>query len=370
MKAPSVKFNTKERPEFYREVRKRVNKHFKENNLSRYANFSMKFKTLFMLSLYTAPLVLIIVGVIPSFWLLLVMCALMGFGMAGIGLSIMHDANHGSYSRNQTVNNVLGYLLNYIGGYHLNWKIQHNLLHHSYTNVEGFDEDIDAPIMRLSPNRERKGIHRYQAFYAPLIYGIMTLYWISTKDFGQLKRYDRKNLLASQKRSFKNALTELIVNKIWYAGIALALPIIFSGLPWWQILIGFVVMHMICGLVLALIFQTAHVIEETEFFVPDENSSVENTWAIHQMRTTANFADRSLIFSWLIGGLNYQIEHHLFPNICHVHYKRISKIVRATAEEFNVPYHRHKTFFGALKSHFSLLHRLGTGQTDRQIAGA
>jgi linoleoyl-CoA desaturase len=148
----------------------------------------------------------------------------------------------------------------------------------------------------------------------------------------------------------------------------IVLPILLVNVPWWLSLLGFIIMHMICGLVLALIFQPAHVIEETDFFAADEEGSVENNWAIHQMKTTANFANGSIFFSWFIGGLNFQIEHHLFPNICHVHYKKISKIVRETAQEFSIPYHHHKTFAGAVISHFSLIHQLGTGSYDKKMA--
>jgi linoleoyl-CoA desaturase len=133
---------------------------------------------------------------------------------------------------------------------------------------------------------------------------------------------------------------------------------------------GFLLMQFISGLILALIFQPAHVIEETAFFTPDENGSVENNWAIHQLKTTANFANKSGWFSWYVGGLNFQIEHHLFPNICHIHYKKISKIVEQTAKDFNIPYYQHRTFYDALKSHFTLLHELGTGAYDRKIANS
>jgi linoleoyl-CoA desaturase len=141
-------------------------------------------------------------------------------------------------------------------------------------------------------------------------------------------------------------------------------------MAWWQILLGFLLMHFICGVILAFIFQPAHVIEETNFYKTTDEGSVENNWAIHQMHTTANFANNSKIFTWLIGGLNYQIEHHLFPNICHIHYGKISKIVKETAMEFNVPYHHHRTFFTALRSHFSLLHKLGTGSYDKALLKA
>ncbi len=359
MNVPVVKFNTKDRPEFFRELHRRVNQYFRDNQISKHANFSMVFKTAFMLALYSIPLVIMLTGVVKSFGVMLFLWILMGFGMSGIGLSVMHDANHGSYSNKDWVNRMLGYLLNYIGGYHINWKIQHNVLHHSYTNVHEYDDDISKGIMRFSPDQEARTMYRFQAFYAPLLYGLMTIYWLILKDFQQLVRYDRKNLLEGQGLKLGQAISHVVFNKLWYIVLTLVLPIMIIDLPWWQVLIGFLTMQFICGLILALIFQPAHVLEETEFFKVDENGSVENNWAIHQMRTTANFANRSRFFSWFVGGLNFQIEHHLFPNICHVHYRKISKIVKATAEEYNVPYHQHPTFGGALWSHFSHLHRLG-----------
>ena len=370
MQVPVVKFNTKDQTEFFKELRKNVNTYFKENNISRYANFNMKFKTVFMLSLYFVPFIMILTGVVSSPWWVMLMWALMGLGMAGIGFSIMHDANHGSYSKNQKVNHALGSLIYFIGGYDKNWRIQHNVLHHSFTNVEGYDEDIDLGIIRLSPNQERKKFHYLQMFYAPVIYGFMMLNWTTVKDFVQIFKYNKKNLLKGQGLTLRKGLTQVIFVKLGYYALTLVLPLLVIDLPWWQILMGYFLMHIICGLIIAFIFQVAHVLEETEFFTTDEEGSVENNWAIHQMKTTANFANKSVWFSWLIGGLNFQIEHHLFPNICHVHYHKISKIVKKTAEEFSIPYKQHKTFFGAIKSHLSMLHQLGTGKYDKLIAKA
>jgi linoleoyl-CoA desaturase len=368
MSVPVVKFNEKDQPEFYKELRSRVNAYFKEKNISKTANMNMYVKTVFMLALYLTPLVLMLTGVVTSVWPVIGMWAIMGLGMSGIGLSIMHDANHGSYSKNQKVNWFFGAVLNLIGGYHINWKIQHNVLHHSFTNIDGYDEDIEKQgIVRFSPNQERKGFFRFQIIYAPLLYGILTLYWGTVKDYEQLVRYHKLGLLDAQGVSFKQALVRIILNKLWYYAITIALPIILIPVAWWVVVLGFLLMSFIAGVILALIFQAAHVLEETQFYEPDENGSVENNWAIHQMKTTANFANGSLFFSWFIGGLNYQVEHHLFPHICHVHYRQIAPIVKATAEEFNVPYHSHKTFFGALKSHFKLLYELGTGKYDEKL---
>lgn len=365
-----VKFNKQDRPEFYKLLRKRVNKHFKENNISRHANLNMKIKTVFMLSSYFIPLFVLISGSVNNVWTMIGLWTMMGFGMSGIGLSIMHDANHGSYSASKRVNKIIGFVITFIGGYDVNWKIQHNVLHHSFTNIHGFDEDIEKGIIRFSPTQERKPIFKYQAFYAPLLYGIMTIYWFTAKDFEQLFRYKKKNLFEGQGLTFNQALTQIIIVKLIYLVLTFVVPLIVLPFAWWKIVLGFLLMHFISGLILALIFQPAHVIEETEFFMPDKDISVENNWAIHQLLTTSNFAHKSRIFSWLVGGLNFQVEHHLFPNICHVHYRKLSKIVKQTAEEYNIPYYQHETFLGAVTSHFKLLHSLGTGSYDKKLQKA
>jgi linoleoyl-CoA desaturase len=363
-----VTFNETNQPEFYKELRRRVNAHFTENKISKFANFNMKFKTIFMVFLYSIPLFIMFTGIITNVWVMIGLWAIMGFGMAGIGLAVMHDANHGAYSSDHRVNSFVGWILNYIGGYHNNWKIQHNVLHHSYTNIDGHDEDISKQgLVRFSPSQERKRFFALQSLYIPILYSIMTLYWFVFKDIEQTVRYKKKDLLKTQGLTFGKAMVQIIAFKLLYLGFTIILPIVLMDFLWWQVLLGFLTMQLICGMILALIFQCAHVIEETEFYSVEESGSMENNWAIHQLKTTANFANNSKLFSWYIGALNFQIEHHLFPTICHVHYKDISKIVETTAHEYGLPYHKHKTFFGALKSHFGLLHRLGTGAYDKEM---
>lgn len=266
---------------------------------------------------------------------------------------------------------MMGYTLAFAGGYPTNWIIQHNVLHHTFTNIEHFDEDIEKKgVMRFTPNQPHKKMFKYQLFYAPILYSILTIYWVFSKDFEQIVRYNRMELLEGQQLKLKNALVKIFSLKIIYVLTFIVLPISLTELHWSVPVLGFLLMHAIAGLILALIFQSAHVIEETSFYEADENNSVEENWAILQMHTTANFSNGSSLFSWYVGGLNYQIEHHLFPTICHVHYRHISKIVKATAEEYDVPYNHHKTFLGALKSHFILLNRLGQGNEEKKLATA
>ncbi|MCB0640650.1 MAG: acyl-CoA desaturase, partial [Phaeodactylibacter sp.] len=310
MSIPAVRFNKQNQPEFFTELTKRVNAYFRQNNISKYANLNMKLKTAFMLTLYFLPLILMVTGLINSTGMIFLMWGLMGFGIAGLGAAVMHDANHGSYSRNARVNKALGYVITVIGGYPANWKIQHNFLHHSYTNIHGMDEDIELNVMRLSPDQPASRRFRFQAFYAPFLYGLLSIFWVTLKDFQSFIRFHKKDYLRVENITFAKGLTEIIIHKIWYIGLMVLLPMLVLPIPWWQTLLAFLMMHLIGGLLLSLIFQAAHVLEETHFTQPDENGSVENSWAIHQIRTTSNFAKKSRFFSWFIGGLNYQIEHH------------------------------------------------------------
>lgn len=356
-----IRFSQKIGADFNGTLKKRVRDYFKENNISRFANANMVIKTIFMISLYLTPYFLMVFGVVTNIWLITLCWAIMGFGIAGIGLSIMHDANHGAYSKNEKVNFWIGRVLNLVGGFAPTWNIQHNVLHHSYTNVHGYDEDVSPPIplLRFSPTDKYRKIQRFQFIYAWFFYGLMTLSWITNKDFAQLYRYKKMGLTNTQSNSFNKLLIELIFTKIFYYAYILVIPILVMDIAWWAIPLYIILMHFIAGLILAAIFQPAHVVNETIFPEPDENCSIENNWAIHQLQTTSNFAPKSRFFYWYVGGLNYQVEHHLFPNICHVHYKNLSKIVKQTAEEFGLPYYSEPTFVSALSNHVKMLKKLG-----------
>lgn len=355
----TVRFNNANRS-FYLTAKKRVDEYFKANNISRYGNSNMVIKSIFMFTLYFTPFVLLLTNVFESYWLHSLMWILMGFGMSGIGLSIMHDANHGSYSRNATFNAIMCRSMNFVGGSSLNWQLQHNVLHHTYTNIEGHDEDISSiGLLRFSPHTPLKKVHKLQFLYAWFFYGLMTIMWATTKDFQQLVRYSKMGMLEQRKTTFKKELYLLILNKIFYLGYSLALPIVLIDKPWYLVVVGWLMMHYVCGMILALIFQPAHVIENTEFPMPDDKGNMKDDWASHQLKTTTNFAQKSWAFSWFVGGLNFQVEHHLFPNICHVHYKKIAPLIRQTAEEFNLPYYSKKTFVGAVAGHAKLLYALG-----------
>jgi linoleoyl-CoA desaturase len=355
----SIKFSSA-RADFFSTLNQRVNNYFKSNNISRYANAEMKIKTIFMYTLYWTPFILMLTGVVTNPWAMLVMTIIMGTGLAGIGLAVMHDANHGAYSNKPWLNNLVGYSLNMVGGNAFNWRVQHNVLHHTYTNIHDVDEDISPRgVLRMTPHGEWKSMHQFQHLYAWFFYGLMTLVWVLVKDFVRLVRYHKDGLVKSQKTNTLRETLILIASKAVYFAYILVLPMMVLDISFSQWVVGFLAMHYVAGFILAIIFQPAHVIDGTEYPLPDEGGQMENSWAIHQLHTTTNYANKSILLSWYVGGLNYQIEHHLFPNVCHVHYRNISRIVKETAKEFGLPYKEQPTFWGAIKGHARLLKELG-----------
>jgi linoleoyl-CoA desaturase len=247
------------------------------------------------------------------------------------------------------------------------WQIQHNVLHHTYTNIEHADEDIVTPsyLLRFTPNQPLKWYHKYQHLYAGFFYGISTLTWITIKDFIKVFQY-RGDGLIKTKKDFNKTFLTIVLQKIFYLSTFLVLPMLILPVSPWLIVAMFVTMHFVTGLLLTLIFQTAHVMPTSEFIMQEEEEIEENWW-VHQLLTTTNYATSSRLFSWMIGGLNFQIEHHLFPNICHVHYPKIARIVKSTAAEFNLPYYVQKSFRSAVTQHFVLLRLLGR-ETNYKLA--
>jgi linoleoyl-CoA desaturase len=355
-----IKFPAQDKADFINELRDRVKDYFESNKISKYGNANLVLKTIFMLTLMLTPFILMMTGVVTSLVGILMCWVIMGAGVAGVGMTLMHDANHGTYSKNRKVNTFLGYSLYLLGGFPANWQQQHNIQHHSYTNIEGHDEDI-SPMgaLRFSPHSPRYKIHRFQHLYAWFLYGLMTFSWVTFKDFKQLTRYKRTGVVLSRNESYTRLYIKLVTSKILYYSLFLVLPIILLPVAWYWVVLGLLASLFTSGIILSTIFQTAHVVPSSEYPKPDENGNMDNNWAIHQLITTADFSPRSRFFSWMIGGLNYQVEHHLFPNISHVHYKKISPLVQNLAVKYGLPYHVQPDFITALSSHARMLKMLG-----------
>lgn len=351
----SIKFNNRVKP-FKEALDAKVQAYFQQHQLHKTGNWHLFAKSAILLPV-TVLLYLTLIIVQPPTWIAILLCACLGLSLALIGFNVMHDGAHGSYSGNKTVNEIMGLTMNIMGGSDYLWKVKHNIVHHTYTNITGADDDIDRfPVLRFSPEQERYWYHRYQHVYGPVLYLFSSLSWVLFNDYHQ---YFTRKIEATIVPPMKTK------DKIVFWGSKVLNIVIFVVIPAWVFglvpaLIGLLIMHGVLGLTLSFVFQMAHCVEDTRFPMPDPHSNkIENEWALHQVATTANFAMKSRLASWFLGGLNFQIEHHLYPRISHVHYRALSPLVAETCREFDVPYISYPTFTRAVISHIRHLRNMG-----------
>ncbi|MBC7487630.1 MAG: acyl-CoA desaturase [Cytophagaceae bacterium] len=351
-----ITFNNKNNL-FFQRLKEKVDVHFKSNNTVATGNRSLYVKSVLQVC-SAIGLYITLVFIHPDAFLSVILCALLGANLAFIGFNIMHEGGHQSFSKRTWVNVLSAYSLNVLGGNAMFWKAKHNVNHHTYTNIEGMDDDINVqPYMRIHPSQRRYWMHRFQHIYWILLYGITYLSWIFIDDFA--KYFSGKMVPNSPQRKW--TLKEHLIfwsTKIGYIALYIGLPVYFTSLA--STLIGFGIMTFVCGLTIAVVFQMAHVVEITSFPEPDAiTSKINQEWAIHQIETTANFGTNNKILSWFLGGLNFQVEHHLFPRISHVHYPAINKLVKETCEEFNVSYIEFSSLGTAFWSHLKHIKKMG-----------
>ncbi|MBX3241276.1 MAG: acyl-CoA desaturase [Chitinophagaceae bacterium] len=341
---------------FFASLKKSVDSYFAQRGKKKTGNIHLYFKSvvliaaaivLYLMLLFT-PLP-VMVGIPASI--------IFGFVLACIGFNVMHDANHGSYSSRKWVNHSLGLTLNALGGNSFIWKQKHNIIHHTYTNIDGMDDDIaKSPFIRMCSTQRWAPAHKIQHLYTPLLYAFSSMIWVLYQDF---EKYFKGKIVNTPLN--KMSIADHIIfwiSKILYVLFYMAIPVALLG--WKLALLYFVCMHIGLGFTLSIVFQLAHVVEETEFtFVGEDDKQIENEWAVHQVRTTSNFSPGSKIVSWFAGGLNYQIEHHLFPRISHIHYPMLSKLVQEQCIAFQLPYNSIPTFMSAVNSHFRFIKMLG-----------
>ncbi|OYU94435.1 MAG: acyl-CoA desaturase [Bacteroidetes bacterium B1(2017)] len=352
-----IKFNNSNAL-FFNTLRQRVDQYFEDKHIAHTGNFRLYLKTIILVSILVACYTTLVFFTPTNGWISLAICAIMGFDMAAIGFNVMHDGAHGSYSSKKWINNIMSYSLNVLGGSSMMWKQKHNINHHSYTNIEGMDDDIDIkPWIRVHPSQPKHWFNRFQHVYGLFLYGLTYLFWVFMNDF---KKYFSKKI-SDYTPIRKMKVSEHIAfwgTKIGYVGLFLLMPFYFAGVA--NTLIGYSVAVFVCGLTIAVVFQLAHVVENAPFIdTHGEDTKIETEWAVHQLNTTFNFATKSKSVSWLLGGLNFQVEHHLFPKVSHVHYPQLNKILKATCKEFNVHYNEFPTVISALRSHLMHLKHIG-----------
>jgi len=341
---------------FYETVKTRVDAYFKDNNIPKRDNWQMYLKTIIIfLWLLCSYIFLVFFSVRLIVAIPLIISLALAF--AAVGFNVQHDGGHGGYSDNKKVNWWMAFTLDLIGGSKIIWHQKHNILHHTYTNINGMDADIhNGAIFRFAPTQPQKKHHYFQHLYAVILYGLLTLSWALYDDWEQLisKKVGTQKLPTVNKKE----LFLLLLTKLFFIIYTMIIPSFFY--PVWLVIVGNLLFHFIFGMILSIVFQIAHTVDETTFPLPDKaTGKIENEWAIHQVETTADFARNNHLLNWYVGGLNFQIEHHLFPRICHIHYPAISSIVQKTCEEFGVKYSSYPSFVSGITAHFNWLKKLG-----------
>ena len=343
---------------FHTELKKRINDYFESTGKSLAGNAHLYTTAAVLVASFLFLYVHLVFFTPGTIWAILE-SVLLGVVVAGIGFNIMHDGAHGSFSKYKWLNHVAAFSLNVLGGSTYMWNIKHNVIHHAYTNVDGVDDDIDIqPWLRMSSTQPRLAMHKYQHIYFWFLYSLLYILWVFVLDY---QKYFKRRI---GEMPLKNmSLSDHLVFwsfKLFNLVIFVVIPIFQLGfLPW---LIGFLIFMLVAGFVLSIVFQLAHTVEHTHFPVPQEDTGkMEDEWAIHQLKTTANFAPRNKFISWLVGGLNFQIEHHLFPKISHVHYAQLRRIIKQACEEYGVPYIEYPKMRHAVGSHVSFLKQMGRG---------
>lgn len=342
---------------FHAELRKRINDYFVEIKAKPTGNAKLYTKAIILVGSFIAVYVHLIFFTSPLLAISLIECMLLGALTSAIGFNIMHDGAHGSFSQKKWLNELAGLSLNVLGANVFMWKTKHNVVHHTFTNIEGMDDDINAkPFLRLCETQKKYKIHRFQHIYFLMAYSLLYIYWIFFTDY---KKYFLKRV--GEMPIKKMTLTEHFTFwgfKALHLVLFVIIPIAIVGFQAW--LIGFLTYGLFAGIVLSLVFQLAHTVSDTHFPVPDvQTGKVEDEWAVHQLKTTANFATKSKFVSWFTGGLNFQIEHHLFPHISHIHYPAMSEIVKDVCKEYNITYIEYPKVRLAVASHVAHLREMG-----------
>ncbi len=350
---PKVKFTSSDL--FLRELKRRVDAYFSQTGRRRRDCAGMYFKTATILAWFVASYVLLMF-VVSSWWLVLPLAIVMGLSMAAIGFNIQHDGGHNAYSEHQWVNRIMSMSLDLIGGSSYMWDWKHNSIHHTYPNITGEDDDINVGFLgRLSPHQPRYRFHRLQGIYLWVLYGFLAIKWHFYDDFYNLASGKIGAHRVPRPKGWD--LVVFIGGKVIFLSWAFVVPMLLH--PIWAVLGIYVLAAFTSGVVLSVVFQLAHCVEEAGFPMPDESGRMETDWAVHQVQTTVDFARRNRVLSWFLGGLNYQVEHHLFHKICHVHYPALSRLVETACAEYGIRYSANQSLMAAIASHFRWLHRMG-----------
>jgi linoleoyl-CoA desaturase len=357
----ALKFGTNRA--FQLELRRRVDEYFRVTGRRQRDCWQMYLKTAILIACLAVSYLLLVFAA-HAWWQSVPLAVLLGLAAAGIGFNIQHDGGHHAYSDRRWINKLMAMTLDMIGGSSYLWHWKHVVIHHTYVNVTGHDSDLNLGIFgRVTPHQPRLAFHRWQHLYLWPLYGFLAIRWHLVDDFRRLiaGRIGRHRI----RRPTGGDLVVLVAGKAIFFGWAFGVPLLFH--PASAVLVHYGVAALVLGTTLSVVFQVAHCVEQAAFPPASARTRrIERAWAVHQAETAVNFARPSRVVGWLLGGLNFQIEHHLFPRISHVTYPAISKLVEQTCRDFGIAYTEHKSFREGVTAHFRWLRRMGMPNTTRE----
>jgi linoleoyl-CoA desaturase len=350
---------------FSKALSQRVDDYFQDRGISRHANLEMISKTVLGFVLWIATYLWLMTGRFSPLEVVGVY-VVHGFAQLYMAFNIAHDANHGAYAKRKWVNRALGCVFDLVGVSSYMWRLLHNDSHHAFVNIREADTTfVSGNIFRFSPQDPKRRFHPYQHLYAPFIYCLSTLDWVLTKDYRWLlqPRFGNRRIIQHP----RSELILLFTAKAFYYTYTLVLPLLYLRTPWYAVVLGFIVMHFFLGFTIALIFQPNHFNEESTFPDADEEGHIANNYISHIFDTTVDYARGNPFATWILGGLNLHVIHHMFPAICHVHYPALTRIVKSTAEEYGLCYREKRTISGAFLDHLRWLKRIGRAEGGQEI---
>ncbi len=341
---------------FYSELKNRIGEYFETTGKARTGNFKLYLKAITLLTIFLAGYVHLVFFT-PNIWWAIPECIIMGCTGAALSFNMMHDGAHGSFSKYPFLNAMAAHSWDVIGGSTFIWKMKHNVIHHSYTNVDGLDDDIDVkPFLRMGETQKKLKMHKYQHLYFWLLYPMTYVFMIFIQDF--LKYFRRKIGDIPMKKMNTVDHIDFWGFKLLFIVLFLVVPIYMVGFK--GFILGFIIFSLVNGFILSIVFQLAHTVEDTAFPTANLNTGrFEDEWAVHQVKSTANFATNNKFVCWFVGGLNFQIEHHLFPKISHIHYPAMSKIIKKACQDYGLVYLENPTVAYAVHSHVAFLKQMG-----------
>jgi linoleoyl-CoA desaturase len=324
---------------FIQTLKKRVDNYFIENRISKYGNTQLYLKQALFLGIFFLSYGLMLSNLFAP-WMVFVLALVFGLTHVLVVMNISHDAAHNALFKNRKLNRIFCWTLELTGLSHYFWKINHNIIHHPYPNVAPIDSEITIaiPFFRFTTFFRKTGLQRFQYLYAPFLYLFFTMNFIIARDFSDIGIIPKKTSQQVIKKFSFRFYLGFLLSKIFYFGYTLVIPLLVLDIVWWKILVSYLVIHWIMSAFELCIQLPLHINEHSPVVEMKEGGLIESNWALQMLRSTTDYLPESSVANFITGGINTHTLHHFYPGISHIHYIPLTRILKETSAEFNMPY--------------------------------